>query len=111
MTPADARKILLSMPEAGEKSHMGHPDFRVGDKIFATLWPKESRAVVKLPIADQTALVQMSPKIFSLAGWAHQGWTNVHLKHISKTRFRALAETAWRLVAPKALVRQFDTNE
>ncbi len=48
MTPDDARRIALSMPEALESAHMGHPDFRVRGKIFATLWPDKDRAVVKL---------------------------------------------------------------
>jgi hypothetical protein len=36
------RRLALSQPEAAEQAHMGHPDFRVGGKIFATLgWPDE----------------------------------------------------------------------
>ncbi len=52
---AQARKIALSMPKAEEHPHHGHPSFRVKNKIFATLYG--SRAVVKLSIADQIALV------------------------------------------------------
>jgi hypothetical protein len=37
MTAADFRRIALSMPEAVEGSHFGNADFRVGNKIFATL--------------------------------------------------------------------------
>jgi hypothetical protein len=38
MASADEfRRIALSFPGAGEKAHMGHPDFRVGGKIYATL--------------------------------------------------------------------------
>ena len=37
MTAAQFRKIALSFPEAVEAAHMGHPDFRVGGRIFATL--------------------------------------------------------------------------
>src|SRR4051812_7307777 len=33
------RQLALSLPEAMEGSHMGHPDFRVRGKIFATLGP------------------------------------------------------------------------
>jgi hypothetical protein len=31
MTAEDFRRIALSMPDAIEASHMGHPDFRVGN--------------------------------------------------------------------------------
>jgi hypothetical protein len=101
---ATARRIALACPEAVEGEHMGHPDFRVGGRIFMTLWPAERRAVVKLPVADQHALVQMDPDAFSLGGWAHQGWTNVHLARVNAAQLRVLADAAWRNVAPKRLL-------
>jgi len=30
--------LALALPEATEAAHMAHPDFRVRNKIFATLW-------------------------------------------------------------------------
>lgn len=95
-----ARKILLSLPETEEKAHMGHPDFRVGNRVFASLWPKKKKiAVVKLSIANQTALLQMDPEAYSLNGWSRQGWTNVHLDKMTPTRFRAIAKESWSAVA------------
>jgi hypothetical protein len=37
MTSEDFRKVALSFPQTCESSHMNHPDFRVGNRIFATL--------------------------------------------------------------------------
>ena len=37
MTHDDFRRIALGMKDAVESAHMGHPDFRVGNRIFATL--------------------------------------------------------------------------
>ncbi len=37
MTPADFRRIALSLEGVEEGSHMGAVDFRVGGRIFATL--------------------------------------------------------------------------
>ncbi|HMJ37437.1 MAG TPA: MmcQ/YjbR family DNA-binding protein [Baekduia sp.] len=34
----EVRRIALELPEAVEKDHHGRPSFRVGEKIFATLW-------------------------------------------------------------------------
>jgi len=102
---AKARTIALSMPEADERAHHGHPDFRVRNKIFATLWPADHKAVVMISVADQTALLQMHPKAFSLNAWSHHGATNVHLKHVSAAQFRDLVRTAWCKVAPKTLVK------
>ena len=39
MTAEEFRKMALSLPQTVEAAHMGHPDFRVGGKIFATLSP------------------------------------------------------------------------
>lgn len=104
VTIAQARKVALSMPQAEEFQHHGHPDFRINGRIFATLWPDQSTAVVKLPLADQAALVQMDPDAFSLNAWSYQGATTVHLKHIKLAQFRNVVQAAWRTVAPKKLV-------
>ena len=37
VTPSQFRRIALSLPGASEGTHMGTADFRVGNKIFATL--------------------------------------------------------------------------
>jgi len=37
MTTDKFRKMALEIPTAVERSHMNHPDFRVGGKIFASL--------------------------------------------------------------------------
>ena len=37
VTANEFRKLALHFPEASEAAHMGHPDFRVGGKIFAIL--------------------------------------------------------------------------
>ena len=102
------RKIALSLPEVEEQQHHGHPDFRIRKKIIVTLWPDDLRAVVKLSIADQTALAQASSAAFSLDGWSHQGWTNIDLGNIDEHTLRDVITTAWRNVAPKTVVAAFD---
>ena len=104
MTAERFRQMALALPEAKESAHREHPDFRVNGKIFATLWPNQSTAVVKLPLADQSALVQMDPDAFSLNAWSYQGATTVHLKHVALMQFRKVVQAAWRNVAPKRLV-------
>ena len=81
MTVEQARRIALSLPEAEESAHMGHPDFRVRGKIFATLWPDRDRAVVKLERDHQAMLIDAEPAIFAPAAgaWGRKGWTNVNL--------------------------------
>ena len=53
------RRLALSLPEATESAHMGHPDFRVRGKIFATLGsPDDGWGMVKLTPEQQDAFVQ-----------------------------------------------------
>ena len=41
MTADEFRNLALQLPGALEDSHMGHPDFRIGNRIFAALLPRE----------------------------------------------------------------------
>jgi hypothetical protein len=112
VTEDDFRKIALALPGAIESAHMGHPDFRVGGKIFATLMPQEGWGMVKLTPDEQEAFVQAAPGVFSPVpgGWGRQGATRVQLKAATKSIARDGLTAAWRLRAPKALVRESDTR-
>jgi hypothetical protein len=109
MTPADFRKIALSLPETSESAHMDHPDFRVGGKIFATLgYPDNEHGMVVLPSEDQARLVQTYPKIFAPAkgAWGRQGSTLVRLAAVGRATLRNAMEIAWRKRAPKRLLKK-----
>ena len=59
--------MSASPSEASEQSHMDHPDFRVGGKIFASLGPEEDWGMVKLTPEEQAPLVADEPRIFQPA--------------------------------------------
>lgn len=105
-----AHKLALSMPEAEERDHFGSPSFRVSGKIFAQLSPRksnETRVLVKLPAADQTALIMSAPETFSSEPrWGRHGWTCVQLATVEASFLRALLLQSWRQVAPRKLVAQ-----
>jgi hypothetical protein len=108
MTLDEFRRIALSLPEVTEASHMGHPDFRVGRKIFATLgYPNDSVGVVMLSPQDQDFFVRNHPKAFApvKGGWGKAGATTVTL-HAAGTRVTTIAlEAAWQKRAPRRLVK------
>jgi len=108
MTASDFRKLALGFPEAVEASHMNHPDFRVGGKIFATLgYPSKAWAMVKLTPAQQKGFMSDAPKAFEpcAGAWGRQGATGVHLSVASRTAVREALRLAWTNTAPKRLVR------
>jgi hypothetical protein len=86
---------------------MGHPDFRVDGKIFATLgYPDGQWAMVKLTPEQQEAFVEGAPAIFRpvKGGWGLKGATNVRLAEATRRALAPALATAWRNVAPRALV-------
>jgi hypothetical protein len=61
MTPAEFRRIAISLAGVEEREHMGHPDFRVAGKIFATLgYPDGRFGTIMLSPEDQAILVRIS---------------------------------------------------
>jgi len=111
MTADDFRDLALSLPEAVESAHMGHPDFRVGGKIFATLGvPDKDWGMVKLTPEQQQQLVREEPEIFMpvKGGWGRRGATNVRLQKARKQPLLEALSTAWRNTAPKKLVERLD---
>jgi len=112
MTEEGFRRIALELPGTIESAHMGHPDFRVGGKIFATLWPKDGWAMVKLTRDEQEAFVQALPHVFApvKGAWGRQGATSVRLRRATKAVARDGLIAAWRGRAPKRLVREFDSE-
>ena len=105
MTPNDFRRLALALPGTVEASHMRHPDFRVDNRIFATLgYPDETCAMVKLKPDQQTMLVATQPHIFrSVKGaWGLRGSTNVSLDKADRASIENALSLAWRNLAPKA---------
>jgi len=106
MTAQEFRKLALSLPEASEASHMGHPDFRVGGKIFATLgYPTSAWGMIALTPEQQELFVGAQPRTFSpvKGGWGRKGATQVRLRTAGKGAVREAMSVAWRNRAPKRL--------
>lgn len=105
MTANQFRKIALALPEAVESEHMGHPDFRVGGKVFATLdHPEPGWAMVSLTLEEQAAFTGARPEAFVpvKGGWGRKGATNVRLAKADAESVRDALTCAWRRRAPKA---------
>jgi hypothetical protein len=83
MTENEFRKLALEIPASIESSHMNHPDFRVGGRIFASLGaPNDDWGMVKLTPDQQRRFMKEAPNVFRACSgaWGRQGCTNVHLK-------------------------------
>jgi len=109
MTGDDARRLALSFPETEERETWGHPTFRVRDKMFATLDEAGTQMTVKATKEAQAALVGSEPETFSVPAYVGQhGWVTARLDAVDPEELAELVEEAWRMTAPKRVIRAFD---
>lgn len=109
MTAHQFRRMARSLPEVEERTHMDHPDFRVGGRIFATLgYPDKGWGMVKLSPEDQRAFVEANPAAFKPANgaWGRQGSTLVCLEAADGDTVYETLATAWAARAPKKIAAQ-----
>jgi YjbR len=93
----DFRRIALGLEGAVEKAHMGHPDFRVNGRIFATLDAKEEWGVVMLTPPEQREFMRSAKKVFVPApgAWGRQGSTRILLADADEPIVRSAVLVAW----------------
>ncbi len=110
MTADEFRQLALDLPEAVEGAHMGHADFRVRGKIFATLGPEEDWGMVKLKADTQGMFVRSEPAVFQpFAGtWGRRGCTRIALAVAREPSVRQALIAAWRNTAPKRLAETLE---
>ena len=99
--------MALSLPEVEERAHMGHPDFRVGGKVFATLgYPDENWGMVKLTSEQQRVFAFAHPGVFvpAAGAWGRQGSTLIRLKLVSADVVQEAMRAAWLKRAPKRFI-------
>jgi hypothetical protein len=100
MTKAAFRRLALALPGTEEKSHFGKSDFRVRNKIFASL-KYDAMGVIKLLPEQQATMANAEPKIFKAipGGWGRKGWTQADLAKSDEITLRSALQN----VAPRTL--------
>jgi hypothetical protein len=68
VSPEDARRLALVLPDAVEQDHHGRPSFRISGRIFATLWDEDHMNVMVDEPGILTA-VQAHPEICAEVFW------------------------------------------
>jgi len=100
VTPADFRRIALSLQGAEESSHMRAPDFRVGGRIFATL-ASQAQGYGNLMLTPelQADFLADAPNIFLpiKGGWGRNGATHIVLAAADELTLTGALHTAWKL--------------
>jgi hypothetical protein len=100
MTPADFRRIALSLEGVEEISHAGLPAFRVRGRRFASLASQaEGYGNLALTLEQQSAFVEEAPEIFLPipGGFGRMGHTHIRLAAANEDILTGALRTAWKL--------------
>lgn len=104
MTPADFRRIALSLEGAEEVSHAGLPAFRVGGTRFASMASQEEGyGNLTLTPEQQAIFVEEAPEIFLRipGGFGRMGHTHIRLAAANEDILAGALRTAWKLQVEK----------
>lgn len=95
------RRIALAMQDAVEGAHMDHPDFRVNNRIFASLHTQDQFGMVKLTPGQQQELIRQHPAAFSpeAGAWGRAGCTRVTLSAVDEDALGEAMTLAWQNLA------------
>ena len=117
---ARLRKLCLALPEAHEVEAWGEPTFRVKNKLFAMYAASDNhhgsgRAAVwcKAAPGNQELMIHDAPDRFFRPPYVGpSGWVGVYLdKETDWPLLKELLEDAWRLTAPKRLIKAHDARK
>jgi hypothetical protein len=100
ITAQRVREMVAGLADAREGAHHGHPDFRLNNKIFATLTEAEDRAALRLTSIEARALAERTPTVFRLVSDREPvTWVSVLLAGADESEFSDLLDEAWSLRA------------
>lgn len=93
----DFRRIALALSDVIEGAHMGHPDFRVQNRIFATIHPDPKHGMVKLSPEHQQRFVNDYPEAFAPenGAWGRAGCTRVIFARADEETLGEAITLAW----------------
>jgi predicted DNA-binding protein (MmcQ/YjbR family) len=108
----EVRRLCLALPEADEQEAWGDPTFRVRNKIFAMHKVGDGRQSIwcKAGLGAQQALTDANSELFFVPPYVgHHGWIGIRLDHETPwLQVAALLRDAYRLTAPKTLLRSLE---
>ena len=105
MTASGFRRIALGMTGASEGAHMGHADFRVGGRVFASLgYPDKAWGMVGLTPEQQEQAVRDCAAV--KGAWGAQGATLVRLAAVDEETLGAALTQAWQNAVAKTAAKK-----
>lgn len=110
MTWDEFAAIAAEFPDVAKDSSYGRPALKVRGKFMAGHNIKEEAFVLRLAsVEEQDFLIEMAPAIYFITPH-YKGYPAVLARpgKLTKKEARGRLEKAWRLQAPKTLVKKYD---
>jgi len=104
------RTMILALPEVHEGTAYNSPIFKVKSKMLARLSEEfEETIVVKVDLPLRSTLIDGAPETFYITPhYAAHPLMLVKLSKVSVEDLQYLIEQAWRMIAPKRALAEFD---
>jgi hypothetical protein len=109
VTLATVRRLALAFPGVEEGLSYGTPGFRVRGKFLARMWEDGETLVVKCGDDERDFRMKADPETFFITDH-YRGYPTVlvRLTSVTTTDLRDVLEQAWRLNAPRRLVKEYE---
>ena len=105
------RELTLALPGVTEETSYGTPALKVKGKLFARKHQDGESLVVRIDDAAKEARLAADPHAFYVTDhYVGYPYILVRMAFVRPEVLRAVLESAWRLVAPKGLVAEWDAE-
>ena len=111
LTIHNTRTYILSLPESQEIEHWGKPSFRVRNKIFAIFQEDGITLTVKVSREDIDIYTQIDPQIYHVpTTFTNMNYMHINMQMVDPEEAKLLLLKAWKLVAPKKLIKEYEAE-
>jgi hypothetical protein len=105
------RLAAKALPEVVDSTSYGTPALKVRGKLLGRLHQDGACFVLRADLLDREILIQSDPAVFFITEhYRNYPWILVRFLTVDPEALPDLMERAWRLVAPKSLVKKYDSG-
>ena len=111
MTPAEMDAIVMAFPMTEKGVSYGRPSYKVNGKFFTRLRREdESMVLMEVSFDEREMLMEAEPGTFHFtAHYKDYPCVLARIATLHPGSLKAFLERRWRKVAPKKLVKEYDT--
>lgn len=109
VTFEQVRRVALALPGVEAGTSYGTPALKVRGKLLARVHQSIDCLVLRADFLDRQILMQSAPAVFFITDhYRDYPWVLMRFATVEAGELPELIERAWRLVAPRTLVRKHD---